>query len=74
LEIEPQKGNLIKIVQRERGLFPLLWCLLEYAVKDLQKERFLVYGYADDTPISLRKNFLNTLRDFKINALKIVHR
>jgi len=43
-------------------------------MKDLQKEGFLVYGYADDIPISLGRNFLNTFRDFMINALKIVHR
>jgi len=35
---------------------------------------FLVYGYADDIPISMMGNFLNTLRDFMINAPKIVHR
>jgi hypothetical protein len=61
-------------LSRERGLFPLLWCLLVYVIKDLQKEGFLVYAYADDIPISLTGNFLNTLRDFIINALKIVHR
>jgi len=48
---------------------------LKYNVlKELQKEGFLVYGYADDIPISMRGNFLNTLRDFMINSLKIVRR
>jgi hypothetical protein len=61
-------------LSRERGLFPLLWCLLVYNLKDLQKEGFLVYGYADDISISLRGNFLNTLKDFMINAVKIVYR
>jgi hypothetical protein len=72
--MEPHKANLIKIVLRE-GSFPLSWCLLVHNVmKDLQKEGFLVYGYADDIPISMMGNFLNTLRDFMINALKIVQR
>jgi hypothetical protein len=48
--------------------------LVYNVVKALQKEGILVYGYADDIPISMRGNFLNTLRDFMINALKIVHR
>jgi len=43
-------------------------------MNDLQKEGFLVYGYTYDIPISMRGNFLNTLRDFMINALKIVDR
>jgi hypothetical protein len=60
--------------ERERDLFPLLWCSLVYVIEDLQKESFLVYGYADDIPNSVKGNFLNTLRDFTINVLKIVHR
>jgi hypothetical protein len=41
---------------------------------DLQKGRFLVYGYADDIAILVRRNFLSALGDLMINALKIVHR
>jgi len=48
--------------------------LVYNVLKELQKDGFLVYGYADDIPISMRRNYLNTLRDFMINALKIVHR
>jgi hypothetical protein len=40
--------------------------------EDLQKEDFLVYGYADDIAISVRENLLNTLRDLMIDALKLV--
>jgi len=43
-------------------------------LKDLQKEGFLVYGYADDTAISVTGNFLNTPRDLKINAMKTVQK
>ena len=42
--------------------------------QDLQKERFLVYGYADDIAILVRGNFLSALGDLMINALKIVQR
>lgn len=41
---------------------------------DLQKEGFLVYGYADETAILIGGNFHNTLRDLIINALQIVQR
>jgi len=40
--------------------------LLEY----LQKEGFLICGYADDIAISVRENLLNTLKDLMIDALK----
>ena len=42
--------------------------------QDLQKERFLVYGYADDIAILVRGNFLSALGDLMINSLKIVQR
>jgi hypothetical protein len=42
--------------------------------EDLQKERFLVYGYADDIAILVRGNFLGALGDLMINALKTVQR
>jgi hypothetical protein len=48
--------------------------LVYNVLNELQKDGFLVYGYADDIPISMRVNFLNTLRDFMINTLKIVRR
>jgi len=48
--------------------------LIYNVLKELQKEGFLVYGYADDISLSMRGNFLNTVRDFMINALKIVQR
>jgi hypothetical protein len=41
-------------------------------LEDLQKEGFLVYGYADDIAISVRETLLNTLRDLMIDALKLV--
>jgi hypothetical protein len=48
IEGKPDKGC------RQGGvLLPLLWCLvLNDRLEDLQKEGFLVYGYADDSHIS----------------------
>jgi hypothetical protein len=43
-------------------------------LEDLQKEGFLVYGYADDTAILVSRNVHNTLRNLTTNALQIVHR
>jgi hypothetical protein len=43
-------------------------------LEDLQKEGFLVYGYADDTAILVGGNFHNTLRDLMINTLQRVQR
>jgi hypothetical protein len=43
-------------------------------LKDLQKEGFLAYGYADDTAISVRGNVRNTLTVLTTNALQIVQR
>jgi len=56
-------------------LSPLLCCLVVNDLsQDLQKEGFLVYGYADDTAILVRGNVHNTLRDLTANALRIVQR
>jgi hypothetical protein len=41
-------------------------------LEDLQKEGFLVYGYADEITVSVRENLLNTLRDLMIDALELV--
>jgi hypothetical protein len=41
-------------------------------LEDLQKEGFLVYGYADVIAITVRENLLSTLRDLMIDALKLV--
>jgi Reverse transcriptase (RNA-dependent DNA polymerase). len=43
-------------------------------LEDLQKEGFLVSGYADDTAILVGRNFLDTLRDLMNNTLKTVER
>jgi hypothetical protein len=56
-------------------LSPLLRCFVVNDLsEDLQKEGFLVYGYADDIAILVRGNFLSDLGDLTINALKKVQR
>jgi len=68
-----KRGKPDKSCPQGGVLSPLLWCLVENdLLEDLQKEGFLVYGYADDTVILVRGNVHTTLRDLTTNALQIV--
>ena len=69
---QPQTENLIQAVHREGVLSLHVWFrMVKDLLKDLQKEGFLIYGYADDKTILAIGNFLNTPRDLMINAWRL---
>lgn len=58
----------------QEGILSLtLWCLVvDEVLKRLEEEGFRAYDYANDVAVVIRGNFLKTLRECMIKALRII--
>jgi len=55
--IQPQNATLIKVADRGSSVWLLCCLVVNDLLEDLQKEGFLVYGYAAETAILVGGEF-----------------